>query len=159
MNEGLIIYDFYNLPLPIVFGGSRHIINTQIINPPGPVLVTTHGKATKSFFSVFLLANSADPDEMLRFASSHLGLCCLYMLPFQYIQPVPEVGTLYFKLAVIHWLKQDGDSEHRRTLDKMHCIIPLNTSEWLHLLDTIKPEWLILHIKGPRARISKLGCT
>ena len=32
------------------FGSSRHIINTQIINPPGPVLVSTHGKATKSFF-------------------------------------------------------------------------------------------------------------
>ena len=29
-------------------GSSRHIINTQIINPPGPVLVSTHGKATKS---------------------------------------------------------------------------------------------------------------
>ena len=25
------------------------VINTQIINPPGPVLGTTHGKATKSF--------------------------------------------------------------------------------------------------------------
>ena len=24
--------------------------NTQIINPPGPVLDTTHGKATKSFY-------------------------------------------------------------------------------------------------------------
>ena len=34
-------------------GGSRHIINTQIINPPGPVLVSTHGKATKSFFFFF----------------------------------------------------------------------------------------------------------
>ena len=31
-------------------GSSRHIINTQLINPPGPVLVSTHGKATKSFF-------------------------------------------------------------------------------------------------------------
>ena len=31
-------------------GASSHIKNTQIINPPGPVLVTTHGKATKSFF-------------------------------------------------------------------------------------------------------------
>ena len=30
------------------FGSSRHIINTPIINPPGPVLVSTHGKATKS---------------------------------------------------------------------------------------------------------------
>ena len=30
-------------------GSSRHIINTQIINPPGPVLVSTHGKATKCF--------------------------------------------------------------------------------------------------------------
>ena len=26
------------------------LINTQIINPPGPVLVSTHGKATKSSF-------------------------------------------------------------------------------------------------------------
>ena len=26
------------------------LINTQIINPPGPVLVSTHGKATKSCF-------------------------------------------------------------------------------------------------------------
>ena len=34
------------------FGSSRHIINTQIINPPGPVLVSTHGKATKSFLGI-----------------------------------------------------------------------------------------------------------
>ena len=33
-----------------VLGSSRHIINTQIINPPSPVLVSTHGKATKSCF-------------------------------------------------------------------------------------------------------------
>ena len=26
------------------------MINAQIIDPPGPVLVSTHGKATKSFF-------------------------------------------------------------------------------------------------------------
>ena len=34
------------------FGSSRHIINTLICtnHPPGPVLVSTHGKATKSFF-------------------------------------------------------------------------------------------------------------
>ena len=32
---------------------SRHIINTQIINPPGPVLVSTHGKAIKSLFCFF----------------------------------------------------------------------------------------------------------
>ena len=32
------------------FGISRHKINTKIINPPSPVLVTTDGKATNSFF-------------------------------------------------------------------------------------------------------------
>ena len=32
--------------------------------------------------SVFILANSVDPDEMPHFAASHLGLCCLYMFPF-----------------------------------------------------------------------------
>ena len=31
------------------FGSSRHKINTQFINPPGPVQVTTHGKPTKVF--------------------------------------------------------------------------------------------------------------
>ena len=34
------------------FGSSRHKINTKIINPPSPVLVTTHGKATNSFLEV-----------------------------------------------------------------------------------------------------------
>ena len=29
------------------------LINTQIINPPGPVLVSTHGKATKSFMGSY----------------------------------------------------------------------------------------------------------
>ena len=29
--------------------------------------------------SVFILANSADPDETPNFAASHLGLRCLYM--------------------------------------------------------------------------------
>ena len=31
--------------------------------------------------SVFILANSADPDETMLFAVSHLGLRCLYMFP------------------------------------------------------------------------------
>ena len=37
-------------------GSSCHIINTQIINPHGPILVSTHGKATKSFFFFFFFA-------------------------------------------------------------------------------------------------------
>ena len=32
---------------------------------------------------MFILTNSADPDETSRFAASHLGLNCLYMLLFR----------------------------------------------------------------------------
>ena len=32
---------------------------------------------------MFILANSADPDETPRFAASHLGLHCLYMFLFR----------------------------------------------------------------------------
>ena len=39
-------------PLSVELREFRHIINTQIINPPCPVLVTTHGKATKRGFFV-----------------------------------------------------------------------------------------------------------
>ena len=46
------------------------------------------------------LANSPDPDETPRFAASHLGLRCLYMFPFEYIQPVPQMRTLNFRLAM-----------------------------------------------------------
>ena len=35
--------------LSVYFGCSRHKISTQIINHPGPVLVTTQGKPTKVF--------------------------------------------------------------------------------------------------------------
>ena len=42
---------FYIKPLSVEPSGVPVIlINTQIINPSGPVLVSTHGKATKSFF-------------------------------------------------------------------------------------------------------------
>ena len=36
-------------PLSVEPSGAPSSINTQIKNPPDPVLVTTHGKATKSF--------------------------------------------------------------------------------------------------------------
>ena len=40
--------------------------------------------------SVFILANSADPDETPRFVASHMGLRCLFICSlFEPIQPVP----------------------------------------------------------------------
>ena len=36
-----------------------------------------HSKAQKSMKIVFILANSADPDEMPPYAAFHLGLYCL----------------------------------------------------------------------------------
>ena len=48
---------------------------------------------------MFILANSADPDETPNFAASHLGLRCLYMFPFTCIKPVPQMRSLNFRLA------------------------------------------------------------
>ena len=36
---------------------------------------------------VFILANSADPDEMPHYAAFHLGLHCLPKYPFEDFQP------------------------------------------------------------------------
>ena len=47
---------------------------------------------------MFILENSADPDETPHYVASHLGLLCLYMFLFC-IQPVPQVSTLNFRLA------------------------------------------------------------
>ena len=61
---------------------------------------------------VFTLANSAGPDETSLFAASHLGLRCLYMFLFEYIQSIPQMLTLNFRLAmplaiVMHTSKAD----------------------------------------------------
>ena len=59
-------------PLSVEPSGVPVIINTQIINPPGPVLVSTHGKATKSFVSFERVStnstglNQTDPKVALR---------------------------------------------------------------------------------------------
>ena len=45
---------------------------------------------------VFILANSADPDETPRNAASHLGLCCLYMSLFRMHPPCST--SAYFEL-------------------------------------------------------------
>ena len=47
-------------PLSVEPSGVPVIKNTQIINPRGPVLVTTHGKATKSFFYIFQADSMSD---------------------------------------------------------------------------------------------------
>ena len=46
---------------------------------------------------VFILANSADPDEMLHCAAFHLGLHCFPKYPFrgfQYTKGVPNLQTV-----------------------------------------------------------------
>ena len=43
----------------------------------------SHRSYTIFYNRVFILVNSADPDETPRFASSHLGLRCLYMFLFR----------------------------------------------------------------------------
>ena len=63
LNEGLIIYTFYNL------------VNVYL------------GKQLNS-------------GDMPHFVVSHLGLSCLYMSFFAWIQPVPQVRTLSFRLAM-----------------------------------------------------------
>ena len=40
-----------------------------------------------SLMIVFILANSADPDEMPHYAAFHLGLHCLPKYPFEGFQP------------------------------------------------------------------------
>ena len=56
------IPDFSIKPLSVEpLGVPVILINTQIINPLGPVLVSTHGKATKFFFSQFSRTVLAKP--------------------------------------------------------------------------------------------------
>ena len=57
----------------------------------------TRGPGHKQFListitkSVFILANSADPNETPRFATSHLGLRCLYMFLFRMYSACPRI--------------------------------------------------------------------
>ena len=60
-NQGLEVWFrlLHKTTVGWTFECSRHIIHTQSINPPGPVLVTTHGKATNSFFTILSWHNAS----------------------------------------------------------------------------------------------------
>ena len=55
-----------------------------------------------SLNSIFILANSADPDEMPLFAASHLYLYCLSMYPFT-VFPL-RIGFMHIYISPYHFL-------------------------------------------------------
>ena len=81
---------------------------------------------------MFILTNSADPDETPRFAASHLGLRCLYIYPFECIQSVPHVHILKSRIATPLDTLDVPDRD----------MISQNMKNEVNLLDYIDNSWM-----------------
>ena len=79
-------------PILLSLRCSRHIINTQTINLPSPVLVTTHGKAKKnvSFFVVSVSEFRAMRTAYSRISASNIT--CTVSLDLDIL--VPDIRFL-----------------------------------------------------------------
>ena len=157
------------------FGSSRHIINTQIINPPGPVLVSTHGKATKSFSVLsFVLGAQKNPhwDGSFEYKqrmfwlrnkafSFRLGTCSWLKACIKY-----GIVNLYFKgLSVkisIKWCISSSEDcfypsiQCRYWWNAATCSISSGPSLYTKSALFAKVPWVKVFRKNPKFRILRL---